>query len=196
MAAVTLPVSAALVALSRPVMNVLAFGEASEGDGPRLLAAALVGLGLGVLPYGGFLLLARAFYSLGDSRTPAVAALGSSVVGATVMALSGALDGPVRLAGLGAGHSVAFLLGAVWLVQRLRPIVGSVGLAGIVRPLAVSVLVGLAAWLVMDAWSPSGRVETVVALAVVGAAGALLYVATLRLINGLPGPAPALERAG
>ncbi len=57
LAAVTAPVAALLMALSTPTMAVLAFGEASNGDGPRLLAAALGGLALGIPAYGGFLLL-------------------------------------------------------------------------------------------------------------------------------------------
>jgi len=72
MAVGTLPVAAALVALSLPIMAVLAFGEAASDGGPELLGAALLGLGSGVPAYGGFLLLSRVAYALGDSRTPAM----------------------------------------------------------------------------------------------------------------------------
>jgi putative peptidoglycan lipid II flippase len=194
MAAVTLPVSAALVVLALPIMRVLAFGEAAEGDGPQVLAAALAGLGAGVFPYGCFLLLARAFYALGDSREPAIAALASAVVGAVVMLASGAIDGPARLAGIGIGHTVAFLLGGLWLAHRLRPAVGSLGLVHVLRPLAVSAAVGLVAWGVITAWSPDTRVASLVAVGLVTAAGGALYLLVLRAIGGLPGPAPALEQ--
>ena len=50
----------------------------SAATSVELLAAALVGLALGLPAYGAFLLLARAWYALGDSRTPALAALGSA----------------------------------------------------------------------------------------------------------------------
>jgi putative peptidoglycan lipid II flippase len=194
MAAVTLPVSAALVVLALPIMRVLAFGEAAEGDGPRLLAAALAGLGAGVFPYGCFLLLSRAFYAIGDSRTPAFAALGSAVVGAAVMVGSGALDGVPRLAGIGIGHTVAFVLGAAWLARRLRSVVGSIGLADVARPLGLTVALALAGWWAVTAWSPQSRPSCLAAIAVVGAAGAVVYVGALRSIGALPGRAPTLER--
>jgi putative peptidoglycan lipid II flippase len=190
MGAVTLPMSAALVALAGPIMRVLAFGEAAEGDGPELLAAAMIGLGLGVLPYGAFLLLARASYALGDSRTPAIAALVTAIAGAAIMIASGSLDGSDRLVGIGAGHSAAFAAASIWLGARLRRVTGALGAPALLRPAALAAAVGVAAWALLEAWSPDGRIATVVALAVVGAAGAALYVAGLRLVGGLPGPAP------
>ena len=80
MAILVLPVSAAYLALSLPAMKVIAPASSS----PELLAAALASLGVGLFVYSGFLLLARAFYAFGDSRTPALVALGSALVGATV----------------------------------------------------------------------------------------------------------------
>ena len=77
MGILVLPVSAAYLALSLPAMKVIAPASSS----PELLAAALASLGVGLFLYSGFLLLARAFYALGDSRTPALVALGSAVIG-------------------------------------------------------------------------------------------------------------------
>ena len=192
MAVVTLPVAAGLVALASPVMAVLAFGEASRGDGPELLSASLVGLALGVPVYGGFLLLTRAAYALGDRRTPALAALGSALVGAAAMVVGGAMaEGPARLALIGGGHSLAFLLGGVWLARRLRPRIGSVLSVAQVRPALLAVGLGVAAWAAMTAWGPAGRPLTVLALAVVGGAGGALYGAGLRVLRAGPGPAPA-----
>jgi putative peptidoglycan lipid II flippase len=196
MGAVTLPVSAALVALAGPIMRVLALGEAAEGDGPALLAAATVGLGLGVLPYGAFLLLARASYALGDSRTPAIAALVTAVAGAAVMAGAGAIDGTARLAWIGIGHTAAFAASAVWLGARLRGEVGPLGAARLVRPAVVAAAAGAAAWGVIEAWDPAGRPATVLALALVGLAGGALYIAGLRAARGMPGPAPRAHVLG
>ena len=157
MAVVTLPVAAVLIAMSEPIMRVLAFGEAAEGDGPTLLGAALLGLAVGIPVYGTFLLLTRAAYALGDSRTPAVAALGSALLGAVAMIVAGtAVEGPDRLAAIGGGHSLAFLLGGAWLALRLRPHIGPVLHGRQLRPLALSVVLGVLAWAVMDAWDPSG----------------------------------------
>ena len=80
MAILVLPVSAAYLALALPAMKVIAPASSS----PELLAAALASLGAGLFVYSAFLLLARAFYALGDSRVPALVALGSALVGAAV----------------------------------------------------------------------------------------------------------------
>lgn len=191
MAVATLPIAAGLIALSLPIMRSLAFGEASRGDGPQLLGAALLGLAVGVPLYGGFLLLTRAAYAVGDSRTPALASLGSAAVGALAMVIAGSVyDGSGRLVAIGVAHSIAYGLGAVWLARRLRPRVGVVVDTAQLRPLAVSVAVGLGAWSAMRGWAPGGRADTVVALAIVLGAGAALYVLALGALGGLPGRGP------
>jgi putative peptidoglycan lipid II flippase len=188
----TLPVATLLVVLAQPTMRVLAFGEAGRGDGPALLGASLAGLAIGIPVYGGFLLLTRAAYAMGDSRTPALAALGSSLVGAAGMAVVGAMtDGPHLLAGLGLAHSAAYLLGMLWLGNRLRPSVGSLVGVGQLRPVLLAGGVAAVAWLAMRAWSPDGRIVTVVALTVVVGAGLGVYVAGLRVLGALPGRAPS-----
>ena len=53
--------------------------------GPGLLAAGLASLAIGLYPYGAFLLLARSWYALGDSRTPAIVAIGSALLGVAMM---------------------------------------------------------------------------------------------------------------
>lgn len=194
MATVTVPVAAACVALSLPVMSVLAFGRATEGAGVELLAAALASLAVGLFPYGAFLLLARAWYALGDSRTPALAAMASSAVGVGVMVVVGpATEGVGRLVVLGGAHSLTFLLGAVWLAARLRPVVGAgaLPLAAIGRATALAAAGALGAWVVMEAWDPEGRPATVLALAVVTALAGGAYVAGLRATGGLPPRSPA-----
>jgi len=195
MAVGTLPLAAALTALSAPVMSVLAFGEAARGDGPELLGAALLGLAVGIPAYGGFLLMTRAAYALGDSRTPALASLGSALLGATGMVVAGHLaDGPARLALVGGAHTLAYAVGGLWLVWRLRPRVGSMLATTLLRPLGLAVALGGAAWATMEAWSPEGRVAVLVAVGVIGGAGAVVYVAALRSLGGLPGRGPALQR--
>ncbi len=195
LAVATLPLAAALVALSLPIMRVLAFGEAGRGDGPELLGAALLGLALGVPVYGGFLLLTRAAYALDDSRTPALASLGSAVLGAGGMLVAGVLDdGPDRMVAIGLAHSGAYLIGALWLAAQLRGSVGSAASLSQLKPLALAVVVGVSGWAAMRGWSPTGRPATVVALAVVGGAGGLAYVLGLRALGAGPGPAPAVHR--
>lgn len=191
----TLPLAAGLAALSLPVMDVLAFGEAAQGDGPELLAGALLGLALGVPAYGGFLLLTRAAYALGDSRTPALASLGSALLGAAGMVLAGAIaDGATRLALVGGAHTLAYAAGGLWLAGRLRPRVGSVLGLALLRPVVLAAMVGVAAWAAMSAWSPAGRGPQVAALLAITALGGVLYGGGLRLLGAVPDRAPTLHR--
>ena len=98
-------------------------GPAGRGRSARptakLLAAAVAGLAVGLYAYSAFLLLARGYYALGDSRTPGVVSLVSAAVGVVVMAVSAALvDGTARIVLLGLGHSAAYTVGAVsWRVD-------------------------------------------------------------------------------
>lgn len=195
MAVGTLPVAALLTALSAPVMGVLAFGEASRGDGPVLLGAALAGLAVGVPAYGGFLLLTRAAYALGDSRTPALASLGSASLGAaTMLVAAGTVDGAARLAAVGAGHTLAYAVGGGWLAHRLRPTVGPTLRLSLLRPLALALAVGGAAWTVMSAWSPDGRLLVLAALGAIGAVALVAYVGGLRALGALPARGPSVTR--
>src|SRR5690606_21983303 len=67
-ALLVVPATAAMVALALPAMRTVSFG-ATGAEGSELLAAAVAGLAVGLLPYSAFLLLARGYYALGDSRT-------------------------------------------------------------------------------------------------------------------------------
>ena len=78
-----------MMALAAPAMRLVSFGE-TAAEGSELLAAAVAGLALGLLPYSAFLLLARGCYALGDSRTPGLVSVGSAAAGVAVM-VAGAL---------------------------------------------------------------------------------------------------------
>jgi putative peptidoglycan lipid II flippase len=180
-ALLVVPVSVALVALAQPFMRVVVFGEAA-GRGVDLLAAGLAALSAGLVPYSAFFLATRAFFALGDSRTPALVAMASAAAGVVVMAaLAPVTDGAARVAALGVGHSAAYALGAVALFVLLRRRV-AVALRPSHLPLAVAVTVPLGAvmWWASEAIDARGRVVTgLVSLAIVAVA-ACAYVATLR----------------
>jgi putative peptidoglycan lipid II flippase len=188
-ALLTIPVSAAMVALALPAMRAASFGEAAE-NGPGLLAAGLAGLAVGLFPYSAFLLLSRAAYALGDSRSPGVVSLASAGVGVVVMGIGSALThGGARVAVLGAGHTLAYCIGLVVLGVRLQARVGgSLRPAGLARVVATSLAVGVPAWGAGEALLGSTPTRTgdvvVCAVVVVVAAGAVLlgYRA-----SGLPG---------
>lgn len=201
MALLVVPVSAAMAALALPAMRIVSFGEVSA-RGPGLLAAALATLAAGLLPYGAFLLLARAHYALGDSRTPGVVSLAVAAAGVGVM-VAGALTthGAARVAVLGAGHSVAYALGSLALLRGLgRRTGGSLWPAGVGRMVAVSAVAGTAVWALSRALLEPGssratQALVVVVLVIAGGAAVLAGVALLGLRSALTRRAP-LPTAG
>jgi putative peptidoglycan lipid II flippase len=164
---------------------VVEFGETDS----QLLAAAVAGLATGLYAYGAFLLLARGYYALGDSRTPGVVSLVSAGLGVGVMAMSAALvDGTGRIVLLGLGHSAAYSAGAVVLALGLSRRTGApLRPAGLGRIGLVSAVAGAGGWAASEAvlGEDPGRLAalaTVMAIAVVGAG---VVVAGYRLL-GVP----------
>jgi putative peptidoglycan lipid II flippase len=189
MAVLVVPVAAALVALAVPIMRVVAFGRAAR-TGPPLLAAALASLAVGLLPYAALLLFARAFYALGDSRTPAIVATASAVVGVATMAtLTPVTHGTARVAMLGVGHTVAYSVGAVilgaLLVRRLeRPLVPRLTAVAC----ACAVPIAVAAWVAMGRIDPAGRLATAAVLVLLVVFGAGAYALAIRRWRPAVGP--------
>ncbi len=182
MALLVVPAAVAYLVFAVPIMKVVAFG-ASARSGVPLLAAGVASLGVGLYAYGAFLLLARAYYALGDSRWPAIVAIITAAVGVVVMAAgAAATHGAAKVAALGIGHSVAYLLGSLALGAGLARRTGySIVPRQVGRAVVVSGAIGAVAWLAMRAIAPDGRLQTFAVTAVVGSAAALAYVALLRL---------------
>jgi len=185
MAMLVVPVSAAMIALAKPGMSVVAFGEASE-NGVALLAAGVASLAIGLFPYGAFLLLARAYYALGDSRTPAIVAIATGVLGVVAMGIGALLtEGAARVAALGIGHTIAYVAGAVVLSVGLSRRTGHAVLPrALPRALAWSAVLGVAGWWIARAIDPAGRLENAALCAVIGIAGAALYLLGVRATGG------------
>jgi putative peptidoglycan lipid II flippase len=193
MAVLVVPVSAALVALAQPIMQVAAFGQATKAGGVGLLAAALASLAIGLYTYCAFLLFARAYYALGNSRTPAVIALVAAVAGIAVMAVGGALTaGRETVAFLGLGHSAAYAVGAVVLWIGLSRRTGHLIVPrSLGRAVLVAVPIALGAWLLFRTVDPAGRMATLLMLIGVTFLGGAAYVFGLRALGGVPSLHPA-----
>lgn len=186
MALLVLPVAAGMMALAGPGMRVLAFGETGDA-GAALIAAAVASLAIGLLPYGAFLLLARGFYALGDSRTPGLAAIGSGILGAVVIAVvAPTTAGAARVAVLGLGHSLAFTVGAavLWLLLARR-LGASLLPRAAARVLAVTAIAGVLAWLIAAAVAGDDhdRLTDLLACLAAGAAGAAVVLGGYRLLR-------------
>ncbi|MFM8973498.1 MAG: lipid II flippase MurJ, partial [Actinomycetota bacterium] len=119
------PASVAMVVLARPAMEVVTVGAAQDG-GAALIAAGVAALGAGLVPYACFMLLTRACYALGDSRTPALVAWAGAFVGIVLMlAAARFVDGEALVAVLGAGHSLAFTASTLVVWVHVARRVGS-----------------------------------------------------------------------
>lgn len=199
MALLVLPVSAAMVALALPAMRAVSFGE-TGAEGARLLAAALGALGLGLYPYGAFLLLARACYARGDSRTPGLVSVGAATIGAGVMAVGAVTtDGPSRVAMLGLGHSAAQFIAAVVLAVILARRTGArVRPAALGRMILVVAAAGGLAWVASDALLTPATPTVVEAatVAAISGVGALLVVAGYRVSRVYTALSPRRAVAG
>jgi hypothetical protein len=124
---------------------------------------------------------------------PAVAALVSAALGSVAMLVAAQVTtGTALLAALGLAHSAAFTVGAVYLAIVLRRRLGASLLpSGVGRAAGVAAVLGVAAWAAVSAWDPQGRVAVAAALALVGGAGAAVYVWAVRRLGVLPPPLPA-----
>ena len=185
MATLIVPVSAAMIVLARPGMIVFAFGEAAE-NGVDLLAAGLASLGLGLFAYGAFLMLARAYYALGDSRTPAVVALLTGFLGVAAMAVGVSMtDGAARVAALGIGHTIAYTAGTVILSVGLSRRTGHAIIPrALPRAVGLSLVIGVAAWVVVSVLDPSGRIANAALCTVIVLVGGGLYLLGVRATGG------------
>ena len=186
MALFVLPVSAGMIALALPGMRLLQYGEVTD-EGPALLAAALAGLSVGLYPYGVFLLLARGYYSLDDSRTPGLVALACGVAGVAIMVVGSVLvDGTARIAVLGLAHSASYGVGAIVLARGLsRRTDASLWSPVIGRMAAVATLAGTAAWGGARALGVehADRLPTAAGLAGLGLVGALVIVGGFQAVG-------------
>lgn len=185
MCVLLIPITGACVALSFPIMSVLAFGSANRSSGVELLAAALASLTLGLVPYGAFFLLARVFYVFGDSRTAALAGAVVAVVGVVIMALAAVFtEGTTVVFLLGIAHSLAFLVGSLVLLFLLKARLGTWVLPSIAgRSILATATGSVLAWFIYDAWQPAGKAEQFIAVTVLGALILVIYLGLARAMG-------------
>jgi putative peptidoglycan lipid II flippase len=186
MALLVVPATAGMMALALPAMRLVSFGETGP-EGSEVLAAAIAGLAVGLLPYSAFLLLARGYYALGDSRTPGLVSVACALAGVGVM-MAGSLtvDGSARIFVLGLGHSVAYTVGVVVLgVGLVRRTGGSLWPAALGRVVATSAVVGLTTWVagrtLVD--GDTTRLVNLATVAGLGLVGAALVVLGYRVLG-------------
>jgi hypothetical protein len=89
--------------------------------------------------------------------------------------------GAARVAALGIGHSVAYLLGFIVLSIGVRRRTGrSIVPRELPIAIVISSAVATAVWFAMRALDPAGRIETIACLALVGSLGTGVYALAIR----------------
>lgn len=180
MSLLVIPAGAAYIALGEPIMRAVSFGETTP-QGVEMMAAALASLALGLLPYSAFLLLTRASYALGDSRTPMVVSVTTALIGGGFMLLVGPQFEPEgRLFMMGLGLALAYTAAALTLgVYLARRTGASLAPPALLRSVPASVVLGAAAWGLWSLLDPDGRVVQLLLLGAIGALGATAYTAVV-----------------
>ncbi|MFC3996217.1 murein biosynthesis integral membrane protein MurJ [Nocardiopsis sediminis] len=135
--ALLLPAGAAM-AVFAPQICVLLFarGATSTADAAAI-GQVLAVFAAGLIPFTGYQLLLRAFYACGDTRTPALLAIGNMAAHTAMALLAYAVLPPGRaVAGIAGGFMLSYLVGLVIGAQVLRRRLGGLHL----RSTAVSLL--------------------------------------------------------
>jgi len=206
------PAAVGMLVLGPLIATVIfAHGETSIDDA-RLIGNVLGGFALGLVPFSAFQLHLRAFYAMGDTRTPALINVAVNVVNVAVdLLLYATLPPHWRLVGLAVGYSASYAAGLLLTTRRLARRLPGVRLEHVLRTyvrLAVAGLlggaVGLAAALLVVGLlggGPRGAAVALLAAIPLGAGAYLLLARRLRVAEVfqlralLPGRRPGL-RAG
>src|SRR2546423_13138530 len=98
--------------------------------GSGLVARLIEACAIGLPTYSAFLILTRAYYAIGDTKTPAlVNAAGVAVAGFSGAVLFLLFSTKWSVAGLALGHSLGFALAAVFLGRLFMTKIGKIGMA-------------------------------------------------------------------
>ena len=138
---ITIPATVGLIILREPIINTLwERGEflASTTDGT---AIALLYYSIGLCAYSGIKIIAPAFYSLQDTKTPAKIGIYSMILNTVLNLL---LMGPLQHGGLALATSIAALFNVALLIYYLRKRLGLMGGRKILRSTVKMALAALA----------------------------------------------------
>jgi putative peptidoglycan lipid II flippase len=191
-AAIVIPAAFGYLVLARPIVRLLLEHGATEAVSGQLVADVLVAFSVGLFPFSAFLLLTRAFYSMQDTRTPALvtaAAVAAHLVANLVFFF--VLDLGVQ--GLALGHAVHYLVGSLALAllirRKLHGIDGWRIVDTIARTLVAGAVTAAVAWLVARWLGETVGISTIaeqvvqVLGAVVAGLAAFVLAATLLRIE-------------
>jgi putative peptidoglycan lipid II flippase len=188
LAFILLPIAALLIATAGPLARVtLEYGVMTQA-GADLVARVMGAFAIGLPTYSIFLVLTRAYYALGNTKTPALINAGTVLLASVVGAgLFFAANDRWAVAALALGHSIAFAVGSFALSRSFGAAVGRIGDRDLVRSVARSFMgacAALAAMALVHLVLPeSSRVDALVNGATTTVVGVLVYVSMARLFG-------------
>jgi len=154
-AVITLPAALGLIALAEPIVRLLFEHGAARPTDTVEIARTLQGFAAGLLFFSAFQLMTRTFYSMQDTRTPALVNVGGAIVNvAAALLYIGPLD--LGLRGMALAHATSYLVAATVLFLLLRARLGALDERTIGRTLGKAALAAVlsagAALGVVAAW--------------------------------------------
>jgi putative peptidoglycan lipid II flippase len=184
MAFVLVPASFLIAALARPILEVVRIGNL-DAAGADLVSIALSGYMAGLVGYGLAFLLTRASYALGDTRSPTLISLVTTVAGVVgLVVATELLDGTARITALGLVHAGVMSASAIGLVAVLRPRVGRLdAMAPLARDVVSGAVAGAGAWWIATLVGVDSRSAALVALIAGSAVGLGLYLVVQLLVG-------------
>jgi putative peptidoglycan lipid II flippase len=178
---ICIPAMVGLIALKTPIFNLLLQRGRFDYFATEMTARALLCYSVGLWAIGGVRVIAPAFYSLQDTRTPlkiGLICLGVNVIFNTI------LIHPLKHAGLALATSLSAMLNLFLLYQKLNHKLGGLDIEknvkSLLRSLLCSLPMGVAANLIcsLGDWTVSGKVmEKALLLGVGVIAGLGIYFA-------------------
>ncbi|MDQ1656993.1 MAG: putative peptidoglycan lipid flippase [Cryptosporangiaceae bacterium] len=190
-AVAVVPAAVAMVVLGPPLATVLFAHGHSSAAAVQLAGTTVAAFGVALVPFTGYMTLARGFYAMQDTRTPAVIAVFAAAIGVAGCVLAAqVLPGRQLMAGLAGAYALAYTAGlvvsALVLRRRLGRVDGRRVVTSHLRIAAAAIAAGLAvmpaaralARVTGTAWTGSAAV-----LVVGGLLGAALYLVLAVLLR-------------
>jgi putative peptidoglycan lipid II flippase len=183
---VSFPAAAGLMALNVPIIRTLFERGHFDRASTAVSSACLLFFALGLPFVSGVKVVAPAFFSLKDTRTPVAIGVAVLVVNTSVSLL---LMGPLRVGGLALSLSLSqalnFVLLFIWLGRKIGPLESGRWAASALKAALAAGLMGAAVRLAWPLLGVDGSAFPVRAAALAGAilAGIALYAGLLRIIS-------------
>jgi putative peptidoglycan lipid II flippase len=172
-AVIVLPAALGYIAIGREIVRLLLEHGQTGAESGDLVAGVLASFAVGLFFFSSFQLFLRAFYSMQDTRTPAIVNIGALAVNVGMNLLL-VLGLGLGVRGLALGHAASYVFAAIVAYLLLRRRLGGLAERDIVsslgRTLVAALATALAAWLtarLVEAWLGTETLTSQIALVVI-----------------------------